>query len=191
MPFMLREVTIVKSQPVQSAEIADSQNKFEFAPKSEMEPLLANWVEDNDEHWKVELETPHNGRYDWYLFKHHVQIVKGYEDDESVPGDIEESSMEEQSKSGRWDKALAVCPTEGCKPATATPEGLSTAGVSASHEIARKDMVNLNQERLASLEKAGQKLNVPTAIIAALASREKSSGGDFREIWQSTGLGRQ
>ena len=184
-----REATIVKSQPIQSAEITDPQNKFEFAPKSEMEPLSANWVEDNDQHWKVELNPLYNGRYDWYLFKHHVQIVKGYEDDEPVPGDIEEDSTEEQSRLGRWDKALAICPTEGCKPATATPEGLSTAGVSASHEIARKDMVNLNQERLASLERAGQKLNVPTAIIAALASRESHLGTILGKFGNQPGWG--
>jgi len=184
-----KQATVIKSQPVQSSEITDPQGKFDFIPKTEMEPLLANWVEDEGDHWKFELKTPKNGKFNWFAFKPHVEIVKGYEDDQEDLGDIDEPSQETSGETNRWEKALENCPTEGCKPATANPEGLNFAGVSASHEIARKDMANLNEARLTSLKKAAQKLNVPPAIAAALASRESHLGTILGKFGNKPGWG--
>ncbi len=184
-----KQETIIKHQPVQSSEITDPQDKFDFVPETEMEPILANWVEDEGEHWKFELKTPQNGKFNWYAFKPHVAIVQGYEDDREDLGDIDEATLETSGEANRWEKALKNCPTEGCKPATANPEGLNYAGVPASHEIARKDMANLNQERLTSIDKAARKLNVPAAIITALASRESHLGSILGEFGNQPGWG--
>ena len=171
-----KQATVVKNLPAQSAEITDPQAKFEFAPNTEAEPLLANWVEDQGDHWKFELVTPKNGKHNWYAFKAHVEIVKGYDEVDNVPDDIDDSSLPADGVLGRWEKVLKNCPTEGCKMATAKPEGLTQAGIKASHEIAKKDMKNLTEARLTSIKNAAQKFNVPAAIIAALASRESHLG---------------
>jgi hypothetical protein len=192
-----KQETAIKSQPVQSVEIADPQGKFDFAPKTELDPLLANWVEDEGDHWKFELKTPQNGKYNWYAFKAHVEIVKGYDEDVKEDGerlgDLDRSFIAEVRQAtgelSRWEKALKNCPTEGCKKATAEPEGISPAGVAASHEIARRDLKNLNQERLTSLKKAAQKLNVPAGIVAALASRESHLGAILGKFGNKPGWG--
>ena len=183
-----KEKTVIKSQPIQSSEITDSQGKFDFIPKTDAEPLLANWVQDNGDHWKFELKDPKNGKYNWYAFKPHVEIVKGYEedlkdDDDDNLGDLDNETI------GRWEKALKNCPTEGCKKATAKPENISSPGVDASREIARRDMKNLSPERLTSIKKAAKKLNVPAAIIAALASRESHLGTILGKFGNDPGWG--
>ncbi len=43
---------------------------------------------------------------------------------------------------------LKNCPTNGCTEATAKPENISSPGVAASQEIARRDMKNLSTVRL-------------------------------------------
>ena len=173
----VKEKTVIKNQPIQSADITDPQGKFECDPKNDTEPLLANWVQDEGDHWKFELKTPKNEKYNWCAFKPHVAIVKGYDEEVDELGDLDTTEPPNTTEPiSRWEKALKNCPTEGCKTATAKPEGLSPAGVEASREIAKRDMANLNEQRLTSIKKAGQKLNVPVPIICALASRESHLG---------------
>ncbi|MGB5595992.1 MAG: peptidoglycan-binding protein [Crocosphaera sp.] len=190
-----KDATVIKSQPIQADEISDPQGKFDFTPETDKDPLLANWVEDKGDHWKFELQTPKNGKYNWYAFKAHVEIVQGYEEDfeDSNIADLDQSSIDEANKASgeltRWEKALKNCPTEGCKKATSDPEGISQPGVAASHEIARRDMKHLTPERLNSLKKASQKRNVPVEIAAALASRESHLGGILGMFGNNPGWG--
>ncbi len=190
-----KEVTVIKSQPLQSDEITDPQGKFDFTPEPDNEPLLANWVEDYDNHWKFELKTSRNDLFNWYAFKAHVEIVQGYEEDveNGNTGDLDASFVEKENQASgeltRWEKALKNCPTEGCKKATSDPENISPPGVAASHEIARRDMKHLTPERLSSLKKASHKLNVPVAIAAALASRESHLGGVLGMFGNKPGWG--
>ena len=190
-----KEPTVIKTQPLQADEITDTQGKFDFTPATDKDPLLANWVEDKGDHWQFELKTPKNGKYNWYAFKAHVEIVQGYEEDlgDDHLGDLDQSSIEEENKASgeltRWEKALKNCPTDGCKKATSDPENISPPGVAASHEIARRDMKYLTPERLKSLRKASQKRNVPVAIAAALASRESHLGGILGMFGNNPGWG--
>ncbi|ELS00640.1 putative peptidoglycan-binding domain-containing protein [Xenococcus sp. PCC 7305] len=180
-----KKATVIKSQPIQSIDITNPQEKFQFDPKNNTEPLLANWVQEDGDHWKFELQDPKNGRYNWHAFKAHVEIVKGYDsdlDDSDIDnlGDLDPAAVDKTNKDSgalsRWEKALKNCPTDGCLIATAKPENISEPGVAASEEIARRDLKNLSPAILASMKKAGQKLNVPVPIIVALASRESHLG---------------
>lgn len=193
-----KEATVIKSQPIQSAEITDPQGKFDFVPKTDLEPLLATWVQDEGDYWKFELKTPQNGKYNWCGFKAHIEIVKGYEedfseDDDSHLGDLDQSSVDESTKASgnltRWEKALKNYPTEGCKKATSDPEGISQPGVATSHEIARRDMKHLNEQRLSSIKKAAQKLNIPTSIAIAIGSRESHLGSILGKFGNKPGWG--
>ena len=177
-----KEKTVVKSQPIQSSEINNTQEKVEFDPQITTEPLLVNWVQDEGNHWKFELKEAKNGRHNWYAFKAHVGIVKGYDGDledydRDNLGDLDRVPLEEINITlSRWEKALTHCPTNGCSLATAQPENIAIPGIAASGEIARRDLENLSLEKLTSITKVAQKLNVPAALIIALASRESHLG---------------
>ena len=117
-----------------------------------------------------------------------IKNVGNIADDKFDP--VDESNVVTNGTLSRWEKALKNCPTQGCKRATAKPEGLSTPGVAASHEIARRDMEkNLSNARLNSIKKAAQKLNVPVAIIIALASRESHLGSILGKFGNKPGWG--
>lgn len=192
-----KQSTIIKSQPIRESDISNLSEKFEF--KLEDEPLLANWAEDEGEHWKFELTTPRKDRYNWHAFKEHVEIVKGYDadinnnDDTNNLGDVEgDTSGAEADSFDRWERALKDCPTDGCLEATAQPEGLSSTGIAASHKIAEKDLrdnITGQPKRISALRKAAQKYNVPIAIITALASRESHLGSILGMFGNKPGWG--
>ncbi len=191
-----KEPTFIKYQPIQSTEITEIKNTFDLVPGTDTEPLLANWVEDAGDHWKFELREEVNNRFNWFAFKAHVEIVKGYEEpfDASDPEnlgdiDLDDPDLFQPAQGGRWETALASCPTEGCKIATARPEGLDNPGVAASHEIARRDQVQLTPERLTSLKTVSQKFNVPLGVITALASRESHLGSILGKFGNQPGWG--
>jgi hypothetical protein len=72
----------------------------------------------------------------------------------------------------------------GASAATARQDGLS-AGISASHRMARADLPRL-RKHLAAFESAGLKHGLPPALLAAIASRESRAGATL----DASGLGR-
>lgn len=155
-------------------------DSFAFAVTDPPNPLFANWVKDEDEHWLFELKEKVQGRFNWLLPKKNVVVVHGYSslihdlNDSVQTGDIDTSLVD--TSQGRWDLALEVCPTQGCSLATAQPEGLASGGVASSQEIMRRDLDNLTPAGLAGLKRVGARLKVPVEIILALASRESHLG---------------
>jgi hypothetical protein len=159
-------------------------------------PLYANWLEDHDEHWKFELKQKRQARHNWLVLKEHVSVVKGYStpiddrDDDVNLGDLDQASNQlVPASQGRWDLALEVCDTSGCSSATASPEGLTVAGVTGSHEIMRKDLLQLNDQRLDNLRRAGARLQVPVEVILAIASRESHLGLILGKFGSDSGWG--
>jgi hypothetical protein len=155
-------------------------DRFAFAVTDPPQPLFANWVKDEDEHWLFELKEKVQGRFNWLLPKKNVVVVRGYSSpildlsDDVQTGDIDTSLVD--ASQGRWDLALEVCPTQGCALATAQPEGLASGGVASSQEIMRRDLANITPAGLAGLKRVSAKLKVPVEIILALASRESHLG---------------
>ncbi|MBM5816019.1 MAG: hypothetical protein FJ083_05360 [Cyanobacteria bacterium K_Offshore_surface_m2_239] len=153
---------------------------FDVVATDPHQPLFANWVKDEEEHWLFELKEEVKGQFNWLLPKKDVVVIHGYSspihdlDDTVATGDIVMSQADVSQ--GRWDLALEVSPTQGCALATAEPEGLSSGGVASSHEIMRRDLANLTPQRLAGLKKVSDRLKVPVEIILALASRESHLG---------------
>jgi hypothetical protein len=168
-------------------------DSFVFSASDPPQPLFANWVRDGDDHWLAALKRPVQGRYNWYLPKHQVAVVCGYssplEDqaDAIQSGDI--TAAPSDAGRGRWDLALAACPTQGCSLATATPEGLASGGPEASHEIMRRDLAHLTPQRLAGLKAVGGRLQVPLELIVALASRESHLGASLGRAGNDPGWG--
>ena len=77
-------------------------------------------------------------------------------------------------RSNRWNAALADASTTGASAKTARQDGLPP-GVASSHKMAETDLARV----LALREKfhaCGEKLDVPPALLAALASRESRCG---------------
>jgi hypothetical protein len=73
-----------------------------------------------------------------------------------------------------WNQALAKAPTTGASAQTAHQDHLP-AGVDSSHKMARTDLPKVMQ--IADvLRQVGAALDVPPAVIAALASRESRCG---------------
>jgi hypothetical protein len=73
-----------------------------------------------------------------------------------------------------WNQALAKAPTTGASAQTAYQDHLP-AGVDSSHKMARTDLPKVMQIA-AVLRQVGAALDVPPAVIAALASRESRCG---------------
>jgi len=169
---------------------------FEFTPTDPPTPLLANWLQDHGDHWKLELKQKRQERHNWYVLKKHVSVVRGYSspiedrDDVITLGDLAQiSSQVVAASQGRWDLALEVCPTSGCSMATASPEGLTEAGVAASHEIMRRDLLQLNDQRRENLRRAGSRFQVPVEVILAIASRESHLGAVLGAFGSDPGWG--
>jgi murein DD-endopeptidase MepM/ murein hydrolase activator NlpD len=152
-------------------------------------PLVAHSVEvaDDENFWHVELMESLGNIDKGYLYKEDVEIVKGYDfpikapmiggKRESIEGTSTPTLASQNSGVlSHWESVLKHCETNGCKRATSEPEGINQPGIEASHEIARRDMVHLNSERLNSISLVSKKFNVPRAIVAALASRESHLG---------------
>ena len=147
----------------------------------EVLPKIANWVENADkDHWYIQLQNPLDHLAGGYLVKDNVAIAHGYEasgdslDKNEKAGDI--AATPNNLVESIWLRALRNCQTEGCSQASAEAEGLAQSGVSASHEIAKQDLKNITPTLLASIKKVAKKFDVPTEIIAALASRESHIG---------------
>jgi hypothetical protein len=185
-----REATQAVSDPGDAPE-----DSFSFEPSDPPRPLFANWLQDHGEHWKFELKEKIQNRFNWFLPKKHVSVVRGYSspiedrEDEVNLGDLITTTPVTEAASGRWDLALEVCPTQGCSPATANPEGLVRAGVEASHEIMRRDLQNLTPSRLDNLRRAGARFKVPVEVIVALASRESHLGAILGKFGSNPGWG--
>ncbi|MBD2234981.1 peptidoglycan-binding protein [Phormidium tenue] len=152
-------------------------------------PLVAHSVEvgDDEDYWYVELKESLGNINSGYVYKEDVEIVKGYDfpiktlttdgKRESTKGTSTLTLASQSSKIlSDWKAVLKSCDTNGCKRATSEPEGINQPGIEASHEIARRDMVHLNSERLNSINLVSKKFNVPREIVAALASRESHLG---------------
>jgi peptidoglycan hydrolase-like protein with peptidoglycan-binding domain len=174
-----------------------AEDSFAFNPVDPPRPLFANWVQDEENHWKFELKQKIQNRFNWFLPKKDVSIVRGYSttiedrgDDVSL-GDLASPELAEVADAarGRWDLALEVCPTNGCLIATAEPEGLAVGGVASSHEIMERDLVHLTPQRLENLRRAGARLKVPVEVIVALASRESHLGAILGKFGNDPGWG--
>lgn len=74
----------------------------------------------------------------------------------------------------RWSHALAQAPTTGASTRTAQQDRLQP-GIDASHTMARTDLPRILQI-VGALREVGAALDVPPAVIAALASRESRCG---------------
>lgn len=74
----------------------------------------------------------------------------------------------------RWSQALAKAPTTGASAITARQDGLS-AGSAASQQMAKTDLARV-MAIADRFRKAGDKFNLPPALLAAIASRESRCG---------------
>lgn len=168
--------TKLKAQPVQSFDLDDKDIIEVF--KNDLFRL--NWVEDCNDHWKFELRSPINHRYNWYAFKPHVSLAKGYEEPDKVDelGDIDGDikRIEFKENKSKWLKALQACATNGCSTATAKANSISKGGVAASKKIMEKDFIFVENLFLLDVKKVANNYNVPWQIIVALASRESHLG---------------
>jgi Peptidase family M23/Bacterial SH3 domain/Transglycosylase SLT domain len=81
---------------------------------------------------------------------------------------------EESRPKTRWDRALPNVPTNGASTVTASQDGLPP-GIASSEKMAQTDL-----DRVKAITNvlctAANKFGVPTALIAALASRESRCG---------------
>uniref|UniRef100_A0A8C8S546 Lysozyme g n=1 Tax=Pelusios castaneus TaxID=367368 RepID=A0A8C8S546_9SAUR len=77
--------------------------------------------------------------------------------------------------------------TTGASCATASPEGLSYCGESASEKIAERDLYTMNKYKTI-IESAGQKKCVDPAVIAGIISRESHAGTILSNGWGDYGL---
>ncbi len=68
--LIVRENTLLKLQPVQSSELAESERLL--IPRGD---YGINSAEKVRGHYKIELDNPRGGRSDWYIFEGHVTIV--------------------------------------------------------------------------------------------------------------------
>ena len=75
----------------------------------------------------------------------------------------------------RWQQALVQAKTTGASSQTASQDGLSGGGVKASHAMAKNDWPRIEPfvDRFCS---AGEKFEIPPALLAAIASRESRCG---------------
>ena len=78
------------------------------------------------------------------------------------------------TQTSRWSTALAKAPTTGASAKTASQDELP-AGIAASHAMAKTDLPRL-LEIIDRLRQVSIKLDIPVAMIAALASRESRCG---------------
>ncbi|KAK0685776.1 LYG protein, partial [Pygoscelis papua] len=76
--------------------------------------------------------------------------------------------------------------TTGASEATAKPEGLSYAGVSASEKIAEGDLKNMEKYH-AMITKVGNSKCVDPAVIAGIISRESHAGTVLKDGWGDHG----
>lgn len=157
--------TVLKRQPVQSSTL--KVDEVYAIIKDEL--VTANWIQDKGNHWLIEVLYPINGFYNWYAFKEHFSVVKGYD------SEVEENDLL-VSEESVWDKALRKCPTMGCSPTTARPEGFSSGGVETSHKIAFKDWSFLKPDKLEIFKEISVKFDIPVAVMLGLASRESHIG---------------
>jgi peptidoglycan hydrolase-like protein with peptidoglycan-binding domain len=74
----------------------------------------------------------------------------------------------------RWGQALDKAPTTGASTRTASQDGLP-AGIPSSHQMASTDLAEA-KDLVERFRQAAAKFDVPTALIAALASRESRCG---------------
>lgn len=74
----------------------------------------------------------------------------------------------------RWSQALAKAPTTGASAITASQDGLP-AGISSSHQMASTDLARA-KDLVDRFRQVAAKFDVPTALVAALASRESRCG---------------
>ncbi|NXJ79842.1 LYG protein, partial [Trogon melanurus] len=89
---------------------------------------------------------------------------------------------------GCWDRYgnILKVDTNGASEATARPEGLSYAGVTASEKIAEKDLKNMEKYR-AKITKVGNSKCVDPAVIAGIISRESHAGTVLQNGWGDHG----
>lgn len=170
--------------------------RFAIAQTDPPRPLFANWLQDEGGYWKFELKQQVQNRFNWFLPKAHICVVRGYSspiqdrDDGASRGDIvPDGAPGGAGVTARWDAALQACTTQGCSLATAQPEGLAVGGVASSQEIMRRDLAQVTPQRLANLRRAGERLLVPVEVILALASRESYLGGLLGRFGNKPGWG--
>lgn len=171
----IRQDTKLKAQPVQSSALAEKGIIEVF--KDDL--FMLNWVEDVGDHWKFELRSPLNQRYNWYAFKSHVSLAKGYDEEDKVDelGDVDLSTPGIISNTGnnRWYTALQDCATNGCSNATAKANGVEQ-GVVGSKEIMHSDYIKITETKAKIFIAIANKHQVPAELIIALASRESHLG---------------
>lgn len=86
---------------------------------------------------------------------------------------------------GTWQQVLLEIPTTGASAITANQDGLQ-AGIEASQKMADKDLPQVKQyaERFHS---AAAKYGIPSALLAAIASRESRCGKVLKDGWGDGG----
>ncbi|KGL91749.1 Lysozyme g, partial [Charadrius vociferus] len=91
---------------------------------------------------------------------------------------------------GCWERYgnILNVDTTGASEATAKPEGLSYAGVTASETIARKDLRNMEKYR-DKITKVGNSKCIDPAVIAGIISRESHAGTVLKDGWGDHGNG--
>lgn len=75
----------------------------------------------------------------------------------------------------RWAAALTAAKPKGCSDITASQDGLPRGGYQSSQTMARTDLQRV-RSMLPALSEAAKSIDVPVAILAALASRESRAG---------------
>ena len=75
----------------------------------------------------------------------------------------------------RWQQALVQAKPAGASSQTASQDGLRDSGVSASHKMAKTDWPRI-EPLVDRFCVAGEKFDIPPALLAAIASRESRCG---------------
>ncbi|XP_067416040.1 lysozyme g-like isoform X1 [Emydura macquarii macquarii] len=139
-----------------------------------------SWVFENHPHATSADDSGPQCPYCWReFFRGKKYLFSGRLDD------IKDGTSESQT--GCYGNVNNV-DTTGASCATASPEGLSYCGVSASQKIAEKDLTNMNTYKTI-IKSAGQKKCVDPAVIAAIISRESHAGTILSNGWGDYGYG--
>jgi hypothetical protein len=124
-------------------------------------------------------------RNDWLKIKYNGDgesgFVAGYYVDlgrQEPPQGVEGG----EQPTGRWEIALREARPRGASATTARQDQLTTQGVEASQQLARKDLDRVVRIANRFVSVAG-KFGIPAAVLAALASRESRCGNALHNGW--------
>lgn len=81
-----------------------------------------------------------------------------------------------------WDKILADMTVTGASAVTASQDGFTEGGIEASNQMARTDWSRV-QQFFGNFEAVASEMNIPVALLCAIASRESRGGAVLDNGW--------